>query len=514
MKFSEKIVYMRKMRKISQDRLAKKMGVSRQTIYKWEADLNTPEFNKIEKLAEILDISYNLLLDDSIDLEKYFSENEDSVTNNDSSESEEDISQNDNVTNNTKRLSKKSIIIITLVSVFVIALIVTVALLLNEFLNSHINASTDSDSNVITDTDTDVDTDTDTVNTVLVYFDADGGEIKEKSRKVEIGSQIGELPIPTKEGYVFAYWKTVHGVKINKNTVIDSDVILYAVYEDKSNSIEVTLNSNGGVVNTTTLTLGKGSKIYDYLPTPIHNEGLEFVGWFDEKGVKVLPHVTYSTDKSLTAYWGKLDTCPSTKGKHAYGYWNYNNQMAGCENDGYATRTCQVCYYEDRKITEKALGHDYNVINYEVMSEWSECERCGHIKNVKYINLNDTCIGNTMIEGNILGREYYYAVFDGEFDSFTGPGCAENEKMTLYIYLKEYTYVDCIFTQGKGEMDFTISIITPPNEEYIEFCSGSFEDEVQRFEINKYVLAIKIHTNNAEGHWQEIALAQIPKEEK
>ena len=54
MKFSEKIVYMRKMRKISQDRLAKKMGVSRQTIYKWEADLNTPEFNKIEKAYHFL----------------------------------------------------------------------------------------------------------------------------------------------------------------------------------------------------------------------------------------------------------------------------------------------------------------------------------------------------------------------------------------------------------------------------------------------------------------------------
>ena len=72
MKFSEKIVFMRKKRGISQGRLAQKMGVSRQTIYKWEADLNTPEFKKIERLAEILDISYDLLLDDSIDLEEHF----------------------------------------------------------------------------------------------------------------------------------------------------------------------------------------------------------------------------------------------------------------------------------------------------------------------------------------------------------------------------------------------------------------------------------------------------------
>ena len=67
---------MRKKRGISQDRLAKKMGVSRQTIYKWEADLNTPEFNKIERLAEILDISYDLLLDDNIDLEEHFKSSE------------------------------------------------------------------------------------------------------------------------------------------------------------------------------------------------------------------------------------------------------------------------------------------------------------------------------------------------------------------------------------------------------------------------------------------------------
>ena len=118
MKFSEKIVFMRKKRGISQDRLASKMGVSRQTVYKWEADLNTPEFNKIEKLAEILNISYDLLLDDSIDLEKYFNENKEIIKSN----NEQDAVKNYSF--NRRRLVLTIIITLAIVAVIVAAAII------------------------------------------------------------------------------------------------------------------------------------------------------------------------------------------------------------------------------------------------------------------------------------------------------------------------------------------------------------------------------------------------------
>lgn len=149
MKFSEKIVYMRKKRNISQDRLAKKMGVSRQTIYKWEADLNTPEFNKIERLAEILNISYDLLLDDNIDLDKYFNESTEE------SKTTEDVTEQPNSTKNKKPF--------ILIGIAIAVAIVVASIIIGIALNNDTPVNTDTDSDLITDTDTSTDTDSDVI---------------------------------------------------------------------------------------------------------------------------------------------------------------------------------------------------------------------------------------------------------------------------------------------------------------------------------------------------------------
>lgn len=43
-------------------------------------------------------------------------------------------------------------------------------------------------------------------NSITVTFDADGGTTNINSKRVQNGSQYGELPIPTKEGYTFLGW--------------------------------------------------------------------------------------------------------------------------------------------------------------------------------------------------------------------------------------------------------------------------------------------------------------------
>ncbi len=165
MKFSAKIVFMRKKRNISQDKLAKKMGVSRQTIYKWEADLNTPEFNKIEKLAEILNISYDLLLDDSIDLETYFNENKE--------ESSENINQS--TVPNERGINKKVLFIVLGIA---FSIIILTAIIVGTVLGNDTNTdtgssiitdtSTDTDTNTNSDTNSDTDTGTDTTSDIMV----------------------------------------------------------------------------------------------------------------------------------------------------------------------------------------------------------------------------------------------------------------------------------------------------------------------------------------------------------
>ena len=47
---------------ISQEKLAEKIGVSRQTISKWETNQSTPDFDKILPLCEVLGITTEELI--------------------------------------------------------------------------------------------------------------------------------------------------------------------------------------------------------------------------------------------------------------------------------------------------------------------------------------------------------------------------------------------------------------------------------------------------------------------
>ncbi len=68
MKFSEKLIFLRKQKGISQEELADILDVSRQSVYKWESGANMPDIAKIEKLTVLFDVSFNYLLDDKIEI--------------------------------------------------------------------------------------------------------------------------------------------------------------------------------------------------------------------------------------------------------------------------------------------------------------------------------------------------------------------------------------------------------------------------------------------------------------
>lgn len=68
MRFSEKIMTLRKRKGWSQEELANQLDVSRQAIYKWESGLTTPELEKIKKLTEIFDTTFEELLNDEKEL--------------------------------------------------------------------------------------------------------------------------------------------------------------------------------------------------------------------------------------------------------------------------------------------------------------------------------------------------------------------------------------------------------------------------------------------------------------
>ena len=57
----EKINDLRKLRKMTQDELAEKMGVSSQAVSKWEKDLSIPDLPVLVELSEFFNVSLDEL---------------------------------------------------------------------------------------------------------------------------------------------------------------------------------------------------------------------------------------------------------------------------------------------------------------------------------------------------------------------------------------------------------------------------------------------------------------------
>ena len=68
MKIGEKIIHLRTMAGMSQEQLAEKIEVSRQSISKWEMDQALPQIDKVLQLCEIFNVSTDELLHDKIEL--------------------------------------------------------------------------------------------------------------------------------------------------------------------------------------------------------------------------------------------------------------------------------------------------------------------------------------------------------------------------------------------------------------------------------------------------------------
>lgn len=57
MKFNEKLIKLRKASGLSQEELADKLNVARQTVSKWELGETTPEMNKLVELSDLFNVS-------------------------------------------------------------------------------------------------------------------------------------------------------------------------------------------------------------------------------------------------------------------------------------------------------------------------------------------------------------------------------------------------------------------------------------------------------------------------
>ena len=66
MKFGDKLIELRKKNNYSQEDLAEKLGVSRQSVSKWESNNTYPETDKIIQIANLFDCSMDDLINDKV----------------------------------------------------------------------------------------------------------------------------------------------------------------------------------------------------------------------------------------------------------------------------------------------------------------------------------------------------------------------------------------------------------------------------------------------------------------
>lgn len=69
MKFYEKLIILRKKALLSQEGLAEKLDVTRQTISKWELGQSKPDMDKLQMMSKLFQVDINTLTNDDVSLE-------------------------------------------------------------------------------------------------------------------------------------------------------------------------------------------------------------------------------------------------------------------------------------------------------------------------------------------------------------------------------------------------------------------------------------------------------------
>jgi len=144
-------------------------------------------------------------------------------------------------------------------------------------------------------------------NTYTVNFNANGGSVGTPSKTVTYDSTYGDLPEPTKKGYIFDGWYTNQNFETKVTRITEVQITenqtLYAKW--RPNTYQANLYANGGSVSPTSIIVTYDSP-YGTLPTPTRM-GYTFNGWFTQSSggdrVESTTVVKTASTHSLCAQW-------------------------------------------------------------------------------------------------------------------------------------------------------------------------------------------------------------------
>ena len=197
------------------------------------------------------------------------------------------------------------------------------------------------------------------IETYTITFNADGGVVSQTSKEVELGKTIGELPVPTKEGYDFVKWVYINDngneFEINKDKIYNyrTDIEVLAIYNAKQYT--VTFDPDGGTVSQTTLPVTYNEKI-GVMPSPTNEDSTKyFAGWYvqgDSSQTIFTQESVYNfaTDQTFVAKWVTFPTHEIT----------YN-----LDGGAFASDAVVTSFYNNHEVVTIAVpnptrvGHDF-----------------------------------------------------------------------------------------------------------------------------------------------------------
>ncbi|MCR5523074.1 MAG: InlB B-repeat-containing protein, partial [Clostridia bacterium] len=138
--------------------------------------------------------------------------------------------------------------------------------------------------------------------TYTLNFDANGGSISQASKTVTYDSEIGELPVPVKQGYIFSGWFNEKGRQFKPESIVKFNADQNLTARWAPSHYVVYFDPAGGSCDRAYMSVQSGSA-YGSLPVP-SREGFRFTGWYDgETAVTESRIFTCAKDLTLKAKW-------------------------------------------------------------------------------------------------------------------------------------------------------------------------------------------------------------------
>lgn len=240
-----------------------------------------------------------------------------------------------------------------------------------------------------------------TANTYTVTFNVNGGDaLSPNTKTVTYDQKYGELPVPTRTGYIFTGWKTSNsnsGVFYDANSIVKITAA-QTLYAQWTNTVTFSFDLNGadGSIDNQNKTINNK---FTTLPSP-KRDGYFLDGWYTqpEGGELVTTETVVSIDKFPTVE------------QTLYAHWEQWNM----EGDGTVGSPLQITTSDELMKFAKIVNGGYPTVCAKLMND---------------INMTGKVwipIGLNSIVDPTTGGDYFGGTFDGNGYVISNLTMAEN----------------------------------------------------------------------------------------